>query len=347
MDASASISLRCPAGRATLYLLAVCQPQPANSKGDFVSLLPRIGSAPAQRFTVAIHEPLWRAGQTLKDAAFFPLPLPDNRYASWREFRIFVDAFRRGDHLNAGLTGIFSPKFQLKSNITGQQFLAFAQSHAEADVCFINVFPTLPYYSYNVWMQGESAHPGLLQRAQALLSATGIDWNLSATPRHNHSNLCYGNFWVGTPAFWEAYVGGVLDPIAHFLEANPDVPESKAVFDAAPHTVEAPFLPFITERLFSTYLSLHPELRVVPFPEVGRDPLLHCTTEFRREVVCHMRSRVDQADASNSFTLELIQEQALLSRLAALYHSVHFQLHRHPHLVPEEVPLARSGRVLS
>jgi hypothetical protein len=60
-----------------------------------------------------------------------------------------------------------------------------------------------------------------------------------------------------------------------------------------------------------------------------------------------MRSRVDQADASNSFTLELIQEQALLSRLAALYHSVHFQLHRHPHLVPEEVPLARSGRVPS
>ena len=47
------------------------------------------------RFKVDIHEPLWRAGQTLKDAAFLPLPLPDNRYASWREFRIFVDFFRR------------------------------------------------------------------------------------------------------------------------------------------------------------------------------------------------------------------------------------------------------------
>ena len=291
------------------------------------------------RFKVDIHEPLWRAGQTLKDAAFLPLPLPDNRYASWREFRIFVDFFRRGAHLKAGMTGIFSPKFQLKSKIRGQQFLAFAQSHAGADVCFINVFPTIPYYAYNAWMQGESAHPGLLSRAQALLAASGIDWNLSAVPRHNRSNLCFGNFWVGTPAFWQAYVGGVLDPIAHFLEANPDAPEARAVFDAAPYMVEAPFLPFITERLFSTYLSLHPELRAVPFHEAGTDPLLHCSSEFRRDVVCHMRSRIDQADASNCFPQALIQEQALLSRLSTLYHHVHFQLHCHPHLVPEEAPL--------
>lgn len=313
----------------------------------FVPPLPRNDNAPSQRFRVDIHEPLWRPGQVLRNAAFLPLPLPDNRYASWREFRIFVDFFRRGGHTNADMTGIFSPKFQLKSNITGQQFIDFAQSHAEADVCFINVFPTIPYYSYNVWMQGESTHPGLLQRAQALLAASGIDWDLSATPRHNGANLCYGNFWVGTPAFWQAYVGGVLDPIARFLETNPDAPEARAVFDAAPHTVEAPFLPFITERLFSTFLSLHPALKVVPFHDAGRDPLRHCTTEFRREVVCHMRSRVDQADASNSFTLELIQEQALFSRLAALYHSVHFQLHRHPHLLPEEVPLIRPGRIPS
>lgn len=302
--------------------------------------LPRNDCAATRPFRVDIHEPLWRPGQVLKEAAFLPLPLPDNRYASWREFRIFVDFFRRGGHTNADMTGIFSPKFQLKSNITGQQFIDFAQSHAEADVCFINVFPTIPYYSYNVWMQGESTHPGLLQRAQALLMASGIDWDLSATPRHSGANLCYGNFWVGTPAFWQAYVGGVLDPIAVFLENNPDAPEARAVFDAASYVVEAPFLPFIAERLFSTYLSLHPGLKVVPFHDAYRDPLEQCTSAFRREVVMHMRSRVEQADAANCFSEELIQEQALFSRLSALYHDVYFQLHRHPHLEPEDPPPA-------
>lgn len=291
-------------------------------------------------FRVDIHEPFWRPGQVLKDPAFLPLPLPDNRHAAWREFRIFVDFFRSGAHTRAGMSGIFSPKFQLKSNLTGRQFLAFAQAHSEADVCFINVFPTIPYYSYNVWMQGESAHPGLVQRAQALLAASGIDWDLSAIPRHNAANLCYGNFWVGTPAFWQAYVGGVLDPIAVFLEQHPDAPEARAVFEAANYMVDAPFLPFITERLFSTYLSLHPGLKVVPYHDADRDPLQQCTSGFRREVVGHMRSRVDQADAENRFSPELIAEQALFSRLSAMYHDMYFKLHRHPHLVPEEAPQA-------
>lgn len=287
---------------------------------------------------VDIYEPLWRIGQTLKEPAFLPLPLPDNRHASWRELRIQVDFFRRGGHQVAEKTGIFSPKFRLKSNLSGDQFLAFARSHPDADVCFVNVFPTMPYYSYNVWMQGEAAHPGLVQRAQRLLAAAGLDWDLSKTPRHHRGHLCYGNFWVGTPAFWQAYVGEVLDPVARFLETCPQAPEARAVFESAPYLVEAPFLPFIAERLFSTFVSRRPDIRTAPFHPVGHDPLANCSSAFRREVVQHLRARVDEADAANHFPESLIREQALFAKLSTMYHHLHFQLHSHPHLVPEEMP---------
>lgn len=287
---------------------------------------------------VDIYEPLWKAGQTLRESAFLPLTLPDNRYAAWREFRILIDFFRRGAHRGAEMTGIFSPKFRLKSGITGTQFLDFARRQHGADVCFINVFPTLPYTSYNVWMQGEAAHPGLTERAQRLLAAAGFDWDLSKTPRHHQGNLCYGNFWVATPAFWDAYVGGVLDPLARFLESCPQTVEARAVLEPTTYVVSAPFLPFIVERLFSTFVSMHPEWHLAAYPLDGGIETRY-RTQFGREMVEYLRERIDAADAEGGhFPAELIQTQELFSKLSEMYHRLYFERYGSPHVVPEYMP---------
>ena len=52
-------------------------------------------------------------------------------------------------------------------------------------------------------------------------------------------------------------MGGILDPIARFLEAHPGSAEAQAVLEPANYMVDAPFLPFVVERLFSTFLSRH------------------------------------------------------------------------------------------
>ena len=118
-------------------------------------------------------------------------------------------------------------------------------------------------------MQGEHFHAGITGRAQALLDASGLAWKLESIPRHNHSNLCYCNFWVATPRFWDDYVGGVLNKIATFLESNPDDPVAKSVMEQTQYDDPLPFLPFIVERLLTTYLSLNPDIEVRAYPSQG------------------------------------------------------------------------------
>lgn len=257
-----------------------------------------------------------------------PLRLRDNSHASWREVRILVDFYRRGDHLREA-SGIFSPKFGLKTKVSGEQFLQFIEERSGADVWIINPFPQIPYYSFNVWMQGEINHPGLTERAQALLYACGIDWDLSRAPRQTNAVLCYSNFWVGTPAFWEGYVGGVLEPIARFLESNPTAPAASAVMGDTWHTDAAPFLPFIVERLFSTYLSLNADVNVAAY-SVG-DVEAYCLTDYEKELVAGLRPIVDEADRLGRFSAELIEFQRLSCSLYVRYAREHFAAHAHPH----------------
>ncbi|EEA04145.1 conserved hypothetical protein [Burkholderia sp. H160] len=275
-----------------------------------------------------IYEPLYLDGQTLSEPAFKPLPV-DNSQAAWREVRILVDFWRRGGHRAGGFVGIFSPKFGLKTKVPAERFLSFVAGHANADVCLINPFPQLSYYSFNVWMQGEANHPGLMERSQALLDAVEMDWNLSATPRNDARTLSYSNFWVGTEQFWDEYIGGIIEPIARFLEQNPDHDVARSVMDATYHSDPAPFLPFIVERLLSAFLAARADLSVAAYPIEDVEPYL--TTPCERELVELMKPLVDSADASGVFSEDLRKMQEHACQFLVLYSKVYYETSAHPH----------------
>jgi hypothetical protein len=85
---------------------------------------------------IAIYEPLDMPGQSLNDPAFRPLMIENNDWAEWREFHILVDMYRRGLHRQQSFTGLMSPKFRLKTKITGIQFIEFVGADTDADVFF-------------------------------------------------------------------------------------------------------------------------------------------------------------------------------------------------------------------
>ncbi len=281
--------------------------------------------------SVKIYEPLYQEGQSLAEPEFIPLAL-SNDHADWRELRFIVDFYRASKHRQADMSGIFSPKFRLKTNITGAEWIAFINQHQSAALCFCNPFPTLHYYSYNVWMQGEIAHPGLTALAQELLNAVELNWDLSQVPRHNQSNLCYANFWVGSEQFWEAYVGGVLNPIATFIEQNSAHPLVASILKPTYHTDAASFLPFIIERLFSTYLSLNDQFECVSYDLLDKNTSQRPDTEFDQTMLAYLAPKVAAADASGDFSEALIELQSTFCHLSKLYSDVHFQYNVHPHV---------------
>jgi hypothetical protein len=278
-----------------------------------------------------IFEPIYLPGQSITETSFWPLVLPDNSHAAWREVRILVDFYRRGDHLKDGKTGIFSPKFGLKTKVSAEDFLKFVEANHSADVCIINAFPAMPYYSFNVWMQGEINHPGLTERTQALLDASGIAWNISAVPRHTAKNLCYSNFWVGSQTFWESYVGGILDKIVRFLEQNPDSAAARSVMDVTYHTDAAPFLPFIVERLFSTFLSLNEDVSVAAYEMEPSAKFSSVFTQVEADIVEYMVPIVDKADAKGVFPDDLKQLQLLLMKNMTAYSELYMAQNAHRH----------------
>jgi hypothetical protein len=279
--------------------------------------------------SIAIFECLYASGANLSDPLLSPLRIR-NDHPHWRELQAYLEIHRLGLWRDQAFTGMFSPKFTLKTHVGVDEFRRFVSDHADADVCLINPFPQIAYWSYNVWMQGEHAHPGLAKASQELLDAVGIPWNLSKMPRHGHDLLAYGNFWVARPEFWESFVGELLTPIADFLLANPSHAAVQGILQTTNHTNAAPFLPFMIERLFSSYLSLNPKWRVAAFP-VAQDVQKYCLNDFESLLFQQLRHEVDAADAEGRFTPSLI---ARMDDQCALFqqHTFDYYAHRtHPH----------------
>lgn len=278
-----------------------------------------------------IYECIYQDNQPVTNDHVRPLVI-NNDHPERRELQAYVQAYQQGLHKRHERVGIFSPKFSLKSRISAGAFKAFCQEHPQANVCHINPFPHIRYWSYNAWEQGESFHPGLMASAQALLDAVGIAVNIAQTPRHDARLLAYCNFWIADQAFWESYVGGVLKPISDFLDEHPDHPATQGVLQNTQHTTPTPFLPFIIERLYSTWISTHPALNVAAYPIALDDVIAYyCKTDFKRLLVRQMHAMVDQCDADGHFSAAVRQR---MSDMCALYrqHMLDFYENRpHPH----------------
>jgi hypothetical protein len=286
-------------------------------------------SRPGFDAMIAIYEPLYLPGQSLNDPAFQPLTIENNDRAEWREFYILIDMYRRGLHRQQSFTGLMSPKFRLKTKITGIQFIDFVRANADADVCFVNAFAHLAYIFFNVWMQGEASHPGLVLRAQELLDASGVDLRITDAPRHGPAVLCYCNFWVGTEKFWDDYVGGILIPIAEFLEKYPDHSTSRSVLASTRYVNPVPFLPFIVERLFSTFLS-QPSRKIIAkgYPQ---DPMQSCLNDFDQQIVAYRKDAIDAADRQVVFPDPLKRDMTFVCGLWQAYNLAYYSVHPHPH----------------
>ena len=283
---------------------------------------------------ILIFEPLYRKNQRLKENLFSPLVIHDHSFSEWRELKHLVDLYDSGEFLKAKYTGLFSPKFQLKTHIDGQKFIEFVNNNPGADVYFINPFPQIKYWSYNVWMQGEIAHPGLICAATLLLESAQIPLDIKNTPRQGDETLSYSNFWIASPNFWKKYIGMVLKPIYEFLLNNPNHLATIQVLSETKHTVNGPLLPFIIERLFSTYLSFNQDIKVIAFKYTRNELIeLCCLNDFERLLLIGMENEVDRADHNHFCPDDLVLRMKFTCQLFQKHHDDYYEFRKHPHLL--------------
>lgn len=278
---------------------------------------------------IKIFEPIYKPNQVLEEPEFTVYHHTSNeKFRDWRELRIHIEIYRKSIHKKQDYTGVFSPKFRLKTKLSGFEFISFVKNNPGYDLYFVNPFPQMKYLSYNIWMQAEANHPGIVEAAQNLLNAAGIDINLNLQPRHDATTLAYSNFWIGNTRFWEEFVGGVLHPLATHIESNPNNPEVQRVFANTFHTDPAPYLPFITERMFTTFLSINPQVKKI---NLNLPPLEYCLTPEERKYVERMIPAIDQADATGSFPPELKDTMEKYCKTAAAAAQKFFEVNPHPH----------------
>jgi len=179
----------------------------------------------------------------------------------WYEYGVIRNSFKEKYHDTADFTGIFSWRFKQKTGILGKDFINFIKDNPKYDVYFINPFPGEELIYPNIWLQGEKSHPGLLEIGNQIFRKLGENIQLEEII-FSRANIAYSNYWVGNANFWKKYMTFTL-PIAKLIETDAEI-RSK-IFNRAKYHYDAPYLPFIMERLFSTFLVLNKNIRSKKF----------------------------------------------------------------------------------
>lgn len=190
----------------------------------------------------------------LVDAEFVAL----NNAGPPTEFLEF-DLFERlsiSDHVKgAPLWGALSWRFTEKTGISGADLLRVIEQNPENDVFFCNALPQHEALYHNLWVQGETAHPRFLELVRAFLRAAGLpDDTHDMVPSQLYSTA---NYFIGTPAFWAAYLPFVRGAVMRADRTLPPdlraILHSTAADDRGVHGGST-YMPFIVERLFPLFM---------------------------------------------------------------------------------------------
>jgi hypothetical protein len=208
---------------------------------------------------VAIHQIYYDDSQRRAlDPAFMPYDNRANPDPDWREYHVFRTEYFAGRVRDDAITGYLSWKFGMKTRVRGAAFIEFIARNPGRDVWFLNPRGIEPLAFPNVWLQAEHHHPGILGLVTRVFRRVGIDCD-PVTLHQPHDHVLYCNYWVGTRRFWDAFID-FCEPVRECLMHGLDGEDRRLLHARADRTIDACYIPFIMERLFSTLLSLRGDI---------------------------------------------------------------------------------------
>jgi hypothetical protein len=178
--------------------------------------------------------------------------------------------------------GFFSPKFPAKTALDHSQVQAFVQQHAAtADVLLFSPQPDMGAFFLNVFEQGETFDPGLIDAYGAFLQHIGRPAPLRQLVMDTRQ-VVFSNYFVARPAFWREWLRlnealyavceGQATPLQQALTLKTSYPGPGG--DGVQRKV------FLQERAASLILATQPHWRVVPHDPFGMGWSLSRLREF-------------------------------------------------------------------
>jgi hypothetical protein len=263
------------------------------------------------------------------DPGFIPLLTKGVSDPDLREFGLYRRLFCQGAHRNSDYFGIFSHKFKLKTSLCADDVYAFIESNPGYDVYLFNPYPQNADYSYNLWQQGEIAHPGLIGLADELFEAAKIPYRASTAPRMARDVLLCCNFWVGTRAFCERFFE-LVESIWGALATMPSEKRDR-FFQRTEYIVsDCCYFPFIFERLISTWLANDLSILKMPYLYDSNVELNRCLHLFEKQLLIEMKPKVAEWDASNGWTEERQAWMYTVCKLNKVYYDLFYSANPPP-----------------
>lgn len=220
---------------------------------------------------VRIHQIFYDVAQRpALDPAFAPYDNTTNPEPEWREYHVFQTAWLAGMCRPGDVTGFVSWKFTSKTGVPGRDFLAFIDRHPGHDVYFLHPHRVEPRPFTNIWQQAEVHHPGIIGLAQRIFDAIGEPVDLAALEQPREQVL-FCNYWAGSHGFWQAYMD-LAGRVARQIREGLDEADRRLAWSRADRLIDAPYVPFIMERLFSTLLATRAGIRFCAWDERKSKP---------------------------------------------------------------------------
>lgn len=156
--------------------------------------------------------------------------------------------------------GFFSPKFGTKTQMTHADVVATVRAAAaDCDVVLFSPQPDMGAFFLNVFEQGETFDPGLIDAMEAFLRATGIHVPPLRTLVMDSRQTVFSNYFVARPAFWRAWFN-LAERFFAACEGPPsDLQRALNVPTTYPGGAQRKV--FLSERLASLLLTIAPEWR--------------------------------------------------------------------------------------
>jgi hypothetical protein len=215
----------------------------------------------------------------------------------------------------AEYTGVFSPKFPVKTRLTYDQVVSFIADNPGHDVYLFDHGAPLRYYNFNLLERCENVFPGFEAKFIEAFAETGEDVDFSALGRSLPDNTVNGNFWAGNARFWREVIGDALRLI-EAIHARPAVWRRLCEPVVANGSVY-PYLPFILERYVSYWLMTRTGMDARGYPRDREGVLGLCVRSLERPLVSAFHDLFNEWDAAGAWTDD---RRTLASDLSRAFH---------------------------